>query len=165
MEPIILLCGLQDIEPGLEQSETFYSITYVVLFAGYSVAAVSVGLLFNHIPTWHLLFASTLCHTIAYLIYALAINGWMMIVARALAGLQLGAVTSLAFSYWSFSFVKYTENLKILGTFDEKKAQKAKGYLFSTSTFVNTGYALGLGKVTHAKTCLSSHLDRLALSY
>ena len=137
---------MQDIEPGLEQSETFYSITYVVLFAGYSVSAVSVGLLFNHIPTWHLLFASTLCHTIGYLIYALAINGWMMIVARALAGLQLGAVESLIFSYYSLSFIKYTENLKKIGIFDEKKDHRAKGYLFSTSNLGSIlGYAFGSG--------------------
>ena len=129
---------LQDIEPGLEQSETFYSITYVVLFAGYSVSAVSVGFLFNHMPTWHLLFVSTLCHTIGYLIYALAMNGWMMIVARALAGLQLGAVESLVF-YYSLSFMKYTENLK-------KKAHRAKGYLFSTSNLGSIlGYAFGSG--------------------
>ena len=145
---------MQDIEPGLEQSETFYSITYVVMFASYAVSAIGVGLLFNHIPTWHLFLASTLSHTIGYLIYALAINGWMMIVARALAGLQLGAVESLMFSYYSVSFERYTANLKTLGMFDEKKAEIAKGYLFSTNNIGNfVGISLATGMPKYSLWC------------
>ena len=137
-------------EPGLEQSETFYSLTYVALFGGYTLSAVAVGLLFNLIPTWYLFLVSTLCHTLGYLLYALATNDWMMILARGLAGLQLGAVEALSFSYYSVSFEKYTNNLKIIGKFDKEKTTKYKGYLFSSyGTF---GYAMGfvfaIGKLT-----------------
>jgi MFS family permease len=138
----------ENIEPGLEQSETFYSLTYVVLFSTYTIAAVSTGLLFNHVPTWYLFMFSTLSHTLGYLLYALATNGWMMIVARVLAGLQLGSSTSLVFAYCSVSFEKYTENLKILGKYEKKEAERVKGYIFSLFIVGNMlGYAIGIGKL------------------
>ena len=134
-------------EPGLEQSEAFYSQTFVTLFMGHTTAAVAVGLLFNLIPTWYLFLVSTLCHTLGYLLYALATNGWMMILARGLAGLQLGAVDSLSFSYYCLSFEKYTENLKSLGKYEEKKATKLKSYVFSTNSFGNVlGFLAGFGR-------------------
>ena len=114
---------LQDIEPGLEQSEIFYSTTYAVLFASFALSAVGAGLLFNRVPTWHLLLVSTLSHTLGYTLYSLANSGWMMILARGLAGLQAGAVRSLTFSYFSLSFEKYTENLRTLGEFDKKRTE------------------------------------------
>ena len=132
----------QKVEPGLEQSEEFYSMTYVALFVGHTAAAVAIGLLFNLIPTWYLFLVSTLCHTLGYLLYALASKGWMMLLARWLAGMQLGAADTLVFAYYSVSFEKYTENLKALEKFDEKRAAKVKGYLFSTSAI---GYAVGFG--------------------
>ena len=61
--------------------------------------------------------------------------------ARGLAGVQIGAATSLVFAYSSLSFEKYTENLKILGKYEKKKAEKIKGYIFS---LFNVGSMLGL---------------------
>ena len=134
-------------EPGLEQNEAFYSLTYTTLFVGHTIAAVAVGLLFNLIPTWYLCFASTLCHTLGYLFYALATNGWMMLLARGLAGLQLGAADTLVYTYYSVSFDKYTENMKTLEKFEKKRAAKVKGYLFSSTTIgYSVGFALGAGK-------------------
>ena len=67
--------------------------------------------------------------------------------ARVLAGLQLGAVEFLVFSYFSISFEKYTANLKTLGMFDEKKADRAKGYLFSTNNIATLiGITLAISK-------------------
>ena len=60
--------------------------------------------------------------------------------ARGLAGVQLGAATSLVFAYCSLSFEKYTENLKILGKYEKKKAEIIKGYVFS---LFNIGNMLG----------------------
>jgi MFS family permease len=138
----------ENIEPGLEQSETFYSLTYVVLFSTYTISAVGAGLLFNHVPTWYLFMFSTLSHILGYLLYALATNGWMMILARGLAGVQLAACTSLVFAYCSVSFEKYTENLKILGKYEKKKAKRVKGYVFSLFIVGNSlGFAIGIGKV------------------
>ena len=143
-----MVCSIpQKVEPGLQQSEALYALTYEALFVGHVIAAVTTGLLFNLIPTWYLFLVSTLSHTLGYLLYALATNGWMMILARALAGLQAGSVDSLVFAYYSVSFQKYKENLKTLGKFEGEKAARAKGYLFSSSSIgYILGYGLGVGK-------------------
>ena len=139
--------SLQNIEPGLEQSETFYSLTYVVMFSTYTISAVVTGLLFNHVPTWYLFMFSTLSHILGYLLYALATNGWMLMLARGLAGVQLGASTSLVMAYCSVSFEKYTKNMKILGKYEKKKAERVKGYVFSLFIVGNSlGVAIGIGK-------------------
>ena len=106
-----------------------------------------VGLTYNAIPTWYLFLFSTLSYTLGYLLYALATSGWMMILARGLAGIQLGATTTLAFTYFGVSFEKFTENAKALGKFDENKFKKLKGYLFGTYGIGTVlGYITGLGK-------------------
>ena len=81
-----------------------------------------------------------------YLIYALATNGWMMLVARGLAGAQQGAVFSLVYAYDAVSFEKYRENLIALGKYDEQIAEKRKVYLYSSNTLGNlVGYFMGVG--------------------
>ena len=60
--------------------------------------------------------------------------------AGGLAGVQLGSNASLVFAYCSLSFDKYTENLKILGKYEKKKADKIKGHVFS---LFNVGDMLG----------------------
>ena len=157
---------VQKIEPGLELSEAFYSLTYVVLFAGYTISAVVVGLLFNLIPTWYLLLVSTVSLILGYLLYALAINGWMMLVARGLAGLSYGAVTALTFAYFGVSYEKYVEDLKILGEFEENRAAKMKGYIFSSE---HIGYALGngiaVGTCQHRKEFSSNAYNLLSVCF
>ena len=118
----------------------------MVLFVGHTTAAISVGLLFNFIPTWHLFMASTISHIAGYLFYALATNGWMLFVARGLAGAQQGAVFSLVYAYDAVSFKKYRENLIALGKYDEKIAEKRKMYLYSSNTLGNLlGHFIGVG--------------------
>ena len=69
-----------------------------------------------------------------------------MMLARGLAGAQLGAIDVLVFAYYAVSFEKYAENLKTLGKFDERKAAKLKGYLFSSSAIGYTvGYLIAAG--------------------
>ena len=76
----------------------------------------------------------------------MATNGWMMLVSRALTGLSLGAVESLAFSYLGVSFEKYVEDLKILGEYDKKRAVKQKGFLFSSYNIGKmSGFSSGIG--------------------
>ena len=66
--------------------------------------------------------------------------------ARGLAGVQIGSNTSLVFAYCSLSFEKYTENLKILGKYEKNKAEKIKGYVFSLFIVGSMlGFAVGTG--------------------
>ena len=69
------------IEPGLEQSETFYSLTYTLLFLGHTVAALISGFLFNFVPTWYLCSFAIFIHIGSYLLYAVTTSGWMMLVS------------------------------------------------------------------------------------
>ena len=70
----------------------------------------------------------------------------MMILARGLAGLQIGAVTTLTFTYFDSSFENYEQNVETLKRVDKKRLKQHKGYLFSTfSIGTSLGYALGLG--------------------
>ena len=138
---------MQKIEPGLQQSESFYSLTYTVFFMGYTAAAIANGFLFNLIPAWYLFLTTILSHTLGYLLYALSINGWMMLAARGLAGFSLGLVISVTFAYFGVSCDKYAENLTIVGRFEEKKVARVKAFIYSTYNIGNTiGFALGGGK-------------------
>ena len=102
--------------------------------------------MFNFIPNWYLFSLSTLSYVLGYLLYALAANGWMMVLARGLAGIQLGASTALAFAF-GVSFEKYKENMKPLHKYEEKKIAKSKKYLFSTYSIGSLlGKVFGLGE-------------------
>ena len=138
---------MQDIEPGLEESETFYTLTYTVLFFGHATGSIISGILFNCIPTWYLFLFSTISCILGYLIYALATTSWMMLVARGLAGIQLGSSTALAFAYFGISFEKFRENVKALREYDEKKMTRTRKYLFSTYSIGSLlGKFFGLGE-------------------
>ena len=138
---------MQKIEPGLQQSESFYSLTYTVFFVGYTTSAIANGLLFNLIPTCYLFLVAILCHTLGYLLYALCTNGWMMLVSRGISGISLGLVISVTFAYLGVSSNKYAENLTILGRFEEKKVARVKGFIFSIFNIgYSTGFAFGAGK-------------------
>ena len=73
-----------------------------------------------------------------------------MLLARILAGIAQGSAMSTIFAYYDVSFVKYTEDLKILGKFEEKKAAKLKGYLFGFLL----GNVIGVGMSCHNLTSL-----------
>ena len=133
-------------EPGLQESEAFYSWTLTVLFIGFTISGVVVGILTNWIPYSCLIFSSTLAHVAGYLLYALATNGWMMIISQLLAGTSKGSHTTLAFSYFGTSFEAYADSVKILGKYDEKRTARVKGYVFSLySVGITLGQILGAG--------------------
>ena len=134
------LFSLQNIQPGLQRSEAFYSLTYSMFYLGHVIAALISGFLSNKIPLWYLFMATVLLHTFGYVLYALSITGWMMLIARVLAGISTGMAISLGFAYFDFNIEKYAENLKILGEYDAKKVARVKGYVFS---FFNVGTGFG----------------------
>ena len=133
-------------EPGLQQSETFYSWTSTAFFVSFTITGILAGFLSNWIPYWYLFLSSILMHIIGYLLYALATNGWMMILARALSGISMGAVVTLSFTYYGVSFEEYVEDMKILKRYEEKRASRVKGYVFSLFAVGNAlGSIVGAG--------------------
>ena len=118
-------------EPGLQEPESFYSWTFAVHFIGFTISGVVAGALINWIPFWYLLFSSTLAHVTGCLLYALAADGWMMILARLLTGISMGSIHTLTPAYFGVSFETYANNMKTLEKYKEKRAARVKGYVFS----------------------------------
>lgn len=70
----------------------------------------------------------------------------MMILARLSAGVTMGSITVLTFAYYGASFEDYAEDLKILQKYEEKKAARVKGYVFTFySVGKSTGHIIGAG--------------------
>ena len=136
----------QQIEPGLQLSENFYSLTYSVMFAGHTVSAIACGLTFNFVPTWYLFLTAILSHTVSYILYALAVDGWTMLLSRAMSGVAVGITVASTFAYFGVSFEKYVEDLKELDKFDKKRVTRVKGFVFSLFNIGNAlGYVIGGG--------------------
>lgn len=69
-----------------------------------------------------------------------------MILARALSGISMGAVVTLSFTYYGVSFEEYVEDMKILKQYEEKRAFRVKGYIFSLFAVGNAlGSIVGAG--------------------
>lgn len=66
---------------------------------GEVISAVLVGFAVKWIPYWHLLLVGILMHTVSSLLYATAMNGWMMAVSELLSGAYVGIVETVAFAY------------------------------------------------------------------
>lgn len=136
----------QEIEPGLDLSEEFYSLTFSAMFAGHTLSAISCGLFFNFVPTWYIFLTAILFHTVSNLLYAMAVNGWMMLLSRGLSGVAVGITVASTFAYFGVSFERYVENLKKLDKFDKKKTTRVKGFVFSLFNIGNAlGYVIGGG--------------------
>ena len=145
---VVCMCIPQNIEPGLQLGEDFYSLSYSMLFVGNSAAAIACGLLFNLIPTWYLFLSCIFIHITSYTFYSLATAGWMMLLSRTLAGLAMGSSVTLTFSYFGVSHFKYVEDLKEVERYEEKAAARTKGFIFSLYNIGNLlGYAIGGGKL------------------
>ena len=106
--------------------------------------ALLSGYLSNRIPMWYLFMGTIVLHIMGYSLYALSINGWMMLVSRILAGVSMGAAISVSFAYFGFSTVKYGENLRILGEYDAKTFAKVKGFVYSLFN-IGTGFGYIVG--------------------
>ena len=83
----------------------------------------------------------------AYVLYATAINGWMMIIARVLAGMYPGLVNVVALTYFGVSYPLYLEILgKEQRVREEQKTTKVKDKLFTFYGIAhNVGYLFGPG--------------------
>ena len=133
------------LEPGLGESEAFYSWVITVFNIGAIVGALSGGLLLKFLPYWHMLLTSLFLHTLGYVLYAVATTGWLIMFSKLLSGVFIGAEMTLALAYFGESNANYREAIKELGK-DEKKAIRVKHQLFALhSVGVNVGYIFGPG--------------------
>ena len=132
-------------EPGLGESEAFYSWVITVFNVGAILGSLSGGLLLKWVPYWHLLLGSLVLHTLGYILYAVASSGWLIMLSKLLSGIFIGAEMTLALAYFGESNSSYKTAIKELGK-EDGKATRMKHQLFALhSVGINIGYVFGPG--------------------
>lgn len=147
---------IHQIEPGLGESEAFYSLVVMVFNFGGLVGALSAGFLIKFLPYWHLLFSGLLLHTFGYILYAVSTQGWLIVISKLLSGVFIGMEMTIVLAYFAEKSVIYQANLKATKKDNEKKSPELRGKLFALNNIaVNIGYLLGPGKYIEAKDACS----------
>ena len=139
--------NILQIEPGLGLSETFYHWMISVYSVGEFLGAMIAGYIASRIPFCYSTMFTLLIGITAYVFYATAINGWMMITARLLAGMYVSLGNVVAFAYFGVSYPLYLEALgKEERVREEQKTTKVKDRLFTFyGVAANFGLLFGLG--------------------
>ena len=137
----------RQIEAGLGLSESFYHVAISAFSIGEFLGAMTASIISGRIPLWYCTMAALLCHITGFVVYAMAISGWMIIVARVLSGTFIGLQTVLALTYFGVSYQHY---LEVLGpeerTKEEGKTTRVKDTLFALYSFsANMGSLIGPG--------------------
>ena len=138
---IMLLVWFLQFEPGLGESDKFYSWVISVSNIGGFLGGI-LGIFFTTIlPYWFSFMISLACHTFGFLLYAIVSQGWMMIVSRLLTGIFCGLHRSLAFAYFAVTYEYY-----ISETQESKKYCRIKDLLFALYTVsTSIGFLVGAG--------------------
>ena len=144
-------------EPGLGESEVFYSSVIAVFNIGAALGAFSSGVLIKFIPYWHVILSSLILHTLGYVLYATATSGWVVMLSKLMSGTFNGTQMTLSLAYISQSIAVYDEALKQLVEEDDKKAARIKHRLFA---FLSFAYSFGalLGTGMYIELCVMSYL-------
>ena len=138
-----MYCEWMQVEPGLGESELFYSFVMTCVFIGSIFGGLVSAILVKYIPYWYLFLFFISFHILGYVLYGTATQGWVLIVAMFFVGLYLGAEVTLVFSYATDMSVEYVELLKESGeTFEceKSKAVKIRNYLYAGHS---VGYGIG----------------------
>ena len=134
------------IQPGLGESELFYSWVIALFNIGALVGAVGSGFLVKHIPYWHLVLGNLLMHTIGYILYAISQDGVVIMVSKFLSGIFIGGEMTLALSYFAESSVAYEKIYSQLGR--KTDAGTIRRSLFAWHNVgVGIGYIIGPGMI------------------
>ena len=127
---------------------------------GEFLGAMTGGIFAGRIPFWYITLVSLLYHSVAFLIYAIAMDGWIVIAAQLLSGMFVGQQSVVSLTYIGISYQHYVE---VLGpkerTEEEGKITRVKDTLFAfynVSASSGTVFGLGLIMCMHL-TCLFWH--------
>ncbi len=163
------------LEPGLGETEEFYSFLIAGFEFGGMVGGFLSGILVGYVPYWYLWAIAIVTHILGYIIYCVTTQGWLIMISRLLSGYILGAIVTLCFAYFTSSSEEYVEAQKKCGIkTDENSVQKAKNMRFVTFAFgYSSGFIIGPGIRTsfyphapavciyihiNARTCMHTHL-------
>ena len=141
-------------------SEEFYSGAVMAKDAGSIVGALVCGFLLPRVPYWYLFLISTILHTGGYIMYALAINEWMIVGTITFSGIFIGMEMCLAYAYFAQSYEKYLVIIRYLGKQEPNSKGRVKDMLYGLYALGhNIGFFLGPGMciVSHAQCACSIH--------
>ncbi len=140
------------IEPGLGESEFFYSTQMAIFYGTATFSALLVGVLVRYIPYWYeyVFFTTTL--VFGSVLYGIAHQGSTLAVSMAIIGLYLGAENTLGNNYAIKLSSKYVEVLKKRDNDKEfnyeKRTVKVRNYLYTTRALGHgIGFTIGTGTV------------------
>ena len=138
-----MCCEWIQVEPGLGESELFYSFVVTCLHIGSIIGGLVSAILLKYIPYWYLFLSFITSHILGCVLYGTATQGWVLIIAMFLVGLYLGAEVTLVFNYATDMSVEYVELLKEKGEkfeCEKSKAVKIRNYLYASHS---VGYGIG----------------------
>ena len=129
------------------ESETFYSWTVCVYSFGELVGSLVAGQLTKYVPYRYTIVLSVGMLVIGSLFYALATQGWMLIVARVLYGVNCGSGLVLIYTYLGETSAEVSARQEEKsGTKRKKTGKTLKDKLFLWySVVLNSAYLIGLG--------------------
>ena len=125
------------VEPGLGESEFFYS-TLVATFNGVAAfAALLSGVLVRCVPFWYQYLAYTTALIVGFMLYGISYQGWMLVLSMLTIGLFVGAEGTLGIMYAN----------KLSNTIgNEQDRVKIRNYLYTAHIFGNgIGFIIGTG--------------------
>ncbi len=128
---------------GLGESEFFYSFTIASLYIGSITGGFLVAFLIKFMPYWYLFIFFISAHILGFVLYGVASQGWMLILAMALVGVFTGSETILVFNYatdMSFMYVSAFKERGEVYNCDRMKAIEFRNYLYA---FHSLGYSVG----------------------
>ena len=131
------------IEAGLAMSEKFYHIAVSSFSMGEILGALIVGTFSNRIPFWYSAMGGLLCHTVGFVLFAIAVSGWMIIAARVLIGMFVGLQVVTVFTYFGVSYQHYLDNLEP----KERKKEEAKTTRVKDQLFAFEAVAANVGSL------------------
>ena len=131
------------IEAELGLSEKFYHIAVSSFSIGEFLGALMGGFFASRIPFWYSTMGALLCYTVGFVMYAIAMSGWMIIAAKVLSGTFVGLQVVTIYTYFGVSYQHY---LEVIGPKERKleaaKTTRVKDQLFPLATLSGYGGAL-----------------------
>ena len=130
-------------------SDNVYAWSVSVNNIGGLLGGLSGGALACFVPYWYGLLVALLFNVVGFLIYAIAQQGWMIILARLLIGIFSGLQRSLVFAYISVSYQSYVETKRYAGKkVNLTKYCRVKDLVFSLYTIsASAGFFVGSGNL------------------
>lgn len=124
-----------------------YAWSVAVSNIGGFLGGLAGGVLASTVPYWYSFLLALLFNATGFLIYAIAQQGWVMIVARLLVAVFSGLQHSLVFAYIGVSYQNYVEIQTRAGKkVNPTKYCRVKDLIFSLYTiFTSAGYFIGAG--------------------